>query len=482
MAHLRLQNVQVSVLILSVLGAGALFLIWLRDGVSNRLFWALLPIAMVVSATGPFFVPITRRVFIGATVVCLVTLLSLGVAVALVIDARARILPRPALTVDASYPTARPSQSKLWFAQGSWWAWFPDGDGTSLWRRRLEGWRRESALDQWLSRVPGRADVWAENGLVMAVLAHSEGVTIAGMRFDTSLNRYVPSVEPIHWAVAGRDSVESASIVRDSEGLWWIAYDDFDSVRVRRSEETDGKRWSNAIKVGGPTSQDDIAVLFPLPQAIGVAWSNQDKLDPASSRVEFREHSDGAPFNRWGNIGVVEQDFNTADDHFNAAVSPNGTVYLATKNQVDTPGKPQLVLRLRTPDGSWSNLPYADRTVADMPTRPIAVLGGEPLSLFLVHNMFPQEPVGRHYVVYRRVDTSLSRLVLSDTILIPQRASTDIRDPSSTRNILPPEADWVVVASDKNGNVYEGLLPSTPFTGEKRGNATKDEFARHERD
>ena len=185
-----------------------------------------------------------------------------------------------------------------------------------------------------------------------------------------------------------------------------------------------------------------MAILITLPRSIEVVWSNQDaNKDPQKSRLEVRRHHDGAPVDQWEAIEVVDQSFNTADDHLDAAVAPNGRVYLATKNQVDTPGKPRLVLRLREPSGIWTSLPYSDRSDEAMPTRPIALLGGESLSLFLVHNVFPQMPKANDYVVYRQVDECLCDVTSPDLPLIPQRSLGHIRDPSSTREVLPEGAD-----------------------------------------
>ncbi|MBN2290381.1 MAG: hypothetical protein JXQ83_13685, partial [Candidatus Glassbacteria bacterium] len=72
-------------------------------------------------------------------------------------------MPEPVIFCGRADPTADKPQSKLWYAQGTWWAWLPGGEsGGRLWRRGSQGaWIPAEHLDPVLAALPGRADVWA---------------------------------------------------------------------------------------------------------------------------------------------------------------------------------------------------------------------------------------------------------------------------------------------------------------------------------
>jgi hypothetical protein len=90
---------------------------------------------------------------------------------------------RPAFQVSVAHPTKDKPQSKLWFAHGSWWAWLPTRDGSSVWRRTEKGWLRQSSLDRALFGLPGQADVWAGQDAVRAVLVGEKRLVVAGLKW-----------------------------------------------------------------------------------------------------------------------------------------------------------------------------------------------------------------------------------------------------------------------------------------------------------
>ncbi len=412
---------------------------------------------------------------------------ALLVAALLAIGSSARRPPGAVFGVATPYPTEDKPQSKLWFAHEHWWAWLPDGEASSLWRRGAAGWRRVTSLDAWLRTLPGRADVWAEGELARAVLVAPHQLATASLRYDPDRGTYVPHGEPVVWpaaianpasAAAGpatpagdaaafwaayekhEPPIESATIARDGTGTWWIAYDFDKAIWVRHSLDREGLRWGEPLRLGGPISPDDISVLFAFPGAVGVVWGHQGSGE--GDGVYFRRHLDGDPAERWEALRVVEQGYKVAEDHFNAAVGADGRVFVVTKDNKDVLGKGQLVLRVRDADGTWRNLPYAIRTESIMPTRPIALIGGEPARLYLVHSRYPRgEPRGEHTVVYRTVGMDLADLEREDRLLIPAPPGIDVRNATSTKQALR-EPPWVVLASDRFGNVYEGLIPAQP--------------------
>ena len=379
-------------------------------------------------------------------------------------------LPLPVFTVDAVYPTARNTQSKLWYFNERWWAMQSDGGGNSVWSRKDGQWHREEYLDDSaLSTLPGRADVWSDLGLVVAVIAGSDRLSVVRLEFDVVTKRYEILDQPLIWKLEDSDTLEermeSATITRDDEGLFWIAYDLDNRIYVRRSHDSSASSWHEAMDISGEIHHDDIAINFPVDGGVAVVWGHQGE-----EAIFIREHKSQRPFGRWEATQVLAQGNRTADDQFNAAVAPNGRIFLTSKTSLDTVGKPLLSLRLKV-GARWQSLPYRMKTSTEMPNRPIALLAGHPLCLYLIHGVFPQKVSGGRaydksdYIAYYAVDPSTFDIGIEDSVLIPPRGGINIRAPTSTKQIVRPETAVVALASDKHGNLYEGVLPNNcnPF-------------------
>lgn len=347
-------------------------------------------------------------------------------------------------------PTRDKPQSKLWFAHGFWWAWLPDRAGSGIWKRTDAGWRRETHLDGPLAGLPGQADVWAGDGAVRAVLVDGARLAVAALRWDAAAGRYVPAGRPARFETEG--GIETATIARDGRSRWWIAYPHQRRMWVRASP--DGGEWSRPREIGHqPASPDDICAIAALPGGVGVVWSDQ-----AHDAVFFRRHPDAAGIGSWDPVEVVERGGKNADDHLNAALAPDGTLYVAGKNSVDAVGSPQLVLRVRDPRGRWTIRPYGVRTSRDEPSRPIVLLGGDPLRLFLLHSRYRRVPDGppQSAIAWQSHDPARMDLDIPAATLID--AGIHISDVTGCKAPLPPHRPWIVLASDKAGNVYEGRI------------------------
>jgi len=131
---------------------------------------------------------------------------------------------------------------------------------------------------------------------------------------------------------------------------------------------------------------------------------------------------------------------------------------VATKNSVDLIGRPQLVLRVRDPQGTWKNYPYAVRTAQFQPSRPIVLLGGEPPRLLLFHSLYRMDGPKPAQRVIARQTANPSRLDLSAIAQTLIDAGTHINDVTGPKARLPLGQRWIVLASDKAGNVYEALI------------------------
>jgi len=364
-----------------------------------------------------------------------------------------RLMSRPVMRVDVADPTQDKPQSKLWFARGSWWAWLPARDGSGIWRRTESGWQRDTSLDERLRGLPGRADVWAEGDAVRAVLVERRRLAVIGLRFEAEADRYRPTGDAIELIVpedVGGPGLETATIAREGRGRWWIAYGWRRQMWVRASRDREGTVWTQPIAVSQePASDDDICAIVALPGGVGVIWSDQ-----SADAVYFRWHRDEAQPEAWAETEVVDRGNRAADDHLNTAVARDGTLYVATKNSVDRAGHPQLVLRIRNPQGRWENRGYALRTERAEPSRPIVVLGGEPERFLLLHTIYRREQSQppESWIGWQSTLEEVAQPLIA--------AGTRINNVTACKARLPAGYPWIVLASDHEGNVYEARIDS----------------------
>jgi hypothetical protein len=366
---------------------------------------------------------------------------------------------RPAFTVDVPGPTKDKPQSKLWFAQGAWWAWLPVVGGSSVWKRTAEGWQRQGHLDAALQGFPGQADVWADADTATAVLVARDALAVLSLRWSQAARRYELAAPPTLLRApplpAGESGIETATIARDGRGHWWLAYNWQRGMFVRHSTDSTIAAWSAPIAVStAKAAADDLCLIVALPGSIAMVWSDQ-----AHDAVYFRQHDDAAPPDTWKPIETAASGGKTADDHLNAAVAEDGTVYLATKNSVDAMGQPQLVLRIRQPNGRWTHLPYAPRSAAGEPSRPIVLLAEGSQRIFLVHSVYGVDGAQprRDGIAWQATDRR--RIDLSPAATPLLAAATRLNNATGTKARLPAGQPWIVLASDEQGNVFEARLP-----------------------
>jgi hypothetical protein len=365
---------------------------------------------------------------------------------------RATAVTKPVFKVDVASPTKDKPQSKLWFAHGSWWAWLPVRGGSGIWRRTAAGWQRQTSLDESLRGYPGQADVWAERDQVTAVLVEPARLAVIRLKWNSRAPGYELGAKPDLFELpatgASDGPVETATIARDSRGRWWFAYNWRRQVWARSFA---GGAWSEAAVISKErTMVDDLCAIVALPGRIGVLWSDQN-----SDAIYLRLRSDNASPEKWDAVEIAQQGGKTADDHIHAVVLKDGTLCVATKNSVDEIGKGQLVLRVRGPGGRWTNHPYAVRTEQVEPSRPIIVVGGDPERLMLAHSVYTKGPSGSR-VVWQSTDARQIDVSLAATPLIDPLGY--VNDVTGCKAHLPEGQPWIVLASGRDGSLYEAQL------------------------
>lgn len=370
----------------------------------------------------------------------------------------------PVFQVDYPSPTADKPKSKLWFMDGCWWALLPRASGPSLWQRTDDGWKEQVEIAGTLRGQPGRADVWPGARSVTAVavaeldksnpsigvfrLLRGESATDTAWKPST-LGTLLPPVP--------EDRIETTTIAQDRLGTFWVAAVAGVQVCVWQST-SGGMHWSAPTVLAEGVAPDDICAVTPLPGGdTGVIWSDQIR-----EAFLMRVHTAGAPAEEWREEEVIQMGGKAADDHLNTVLTPDGTLWLASKNEVDTAGKPQFTLHARNRDGAWRNWPYGVRTETTRPSRPIVVASTDGSVVLTGYGdndrALPSPHASR--IVFARVRPDQPEAVEEPrTVIAPDAAyNSVIQNVTGPGAPFPVDAPWIVLASDQEGRVFEADL------------------------
>ncbi|TDQ08654.1 hypothetical protein [Pedobacter metabolipauper] len=360
---------------------------------------------------------------------------------------------KPVIKVDVAGATADKPQSKLWFMDGSWWALLPKSSGPSLWQRTSKGWIEDPLVSKHLTGYPGRVDVWANDHEVMAVGVASNYLSVYQLKKDKK-SWQVKVMGKLSAPKSADNDIETATIVQDKTGCWWVAADVGDQVYVWKS--VDGNHWNEAVELGNGINKDDISTLTILPGGIGLIWTDQNQ-----DAVKFRFHEDNRT--DWNAVEIIEQGNHTADDHLRSSVSPDGTLWLATKNSVDEIGKPQLVLRVRHIDGKWKNYPFANLDSIKKPSRPAVLTTPDTDVVFIGYTEYNAKDSNLGVIKFARVNLNNKNVIMDiKTVIKPEinaeKNTLRINDITSSKDKFPKNGPWIILASDQLGNIYEADL------------------------
>jgi len=356
----------------------------------------------------------------------------------------------PSLQVDYPFPTADKPQSKLWYTAGTWWALLPRAVGPSLWERTPEGWREHPSVAATLRGVPGRADVWFDADGVTAVTVADRQLAVIRLTWSDGIASGWQAEVLARLHAPASDAFETATLARDGRGHWWAAA--VVQGKVYAWDSPDGRAWSRALALGSGLHVDDLCLVTAVPGGVAAIWSNQ-RTDTVMTRL----HRDGAPPAAWEPPVTIAQGGRTADDHLNAALAPDGTLWLATKNSVDEESEPQLILRIRSPDGRWRNLPYAPVTAGRAPSRPAVFATSIPGRVLLGHVVYDPDDSTRDHIVFGFADPSDPRVLPAPvTVIAPSPAlASRVNDLTGPKAAFPADGPWIVLGSDEDGRVYE---------------------------
>lgn len=333
--------------------------------------------------TAPIERPLRARVKARRDVVVLLTaLLTVALGCAVLPSAQAEVgVPvtyrGSAYPSTVTSPSADKPQSKLWYADGSWWGLLVAADTTVRIHELLADhtWRDTGTVVDRRANSTGDA-LWDGGRLFVASRHAGSPLQVTRFSYDTgrrawSLDAGFPLVLP-----TGGGS-ESASIDRDSLGRLWVTYTRGNTVWVAHST-TSHTTWTSPFRPAVPDvsiSSDDISSIVAFRGSVGVLWSDQN-----SDAFRFALHRDSDPDTVWRSETALAG-VGMADDHINlkqVSSDSRGRIFAAVKTEQDAagPGAMLVGVLVREPShdgtGTWTTV--AAGTVADDLTRPIIAI------------------------------------------------------------------------------------------------------------
>ncbi len=428
-----------------------------------------------------------RRRFSKSALIVGVALLASVLAVPQAQAAEDYGTPGPTYSGVANPPTSDKPQSKLWWNDGSWWAY--------MWVTN-SGWhieRLDRGVHQWVDTgvlVDPRSNtlgdtLWDGQHLYIAsqvaAVSTDSSPTLSKSGNKAKLYRYSYgggryTLDSGFPTIIGDYSTESLTIDEDSTGRLWATWTQVSGDSTAGYTST---VYVNVSSVGGtswqtpfvmPTSDpyasaDDIAAVVAFQRSkIGVMWSDQ-----STGTVWWAWRNDGTSFtdpSSWHAAPAIRGP-NQADDHLNLKTlqaDTSGRVFASVKTSLDGTGapksSPQLLLLVYKPGtGSFSSTTIS--TLADCETRPQVVLNSATKQV----NVFTTGPstsvsgcpyAGYPGAIYRKT-TSMDNPSFAagrGTPVIQDGSSANVNNVTSSKQPVDATTGTVVLASNNSTKQY----------------------------
>ncbi|HEX5038606.1 MAG TPA: metallophosphoesterase [Candidatus Limnocylindria bacterium] len=365
-----------------------------------------------------------------------------------------------------SSPTIDKPQSKLWYADGSWWGILFAGDDQGGPRRAFyihrfdpvaQGWRNTGVeVDD---RDRSHADaLWDEEESKLYALSVTDGGAAKLYRYSYEAGSYaLDEGYPVRVTETGSESI---TLAKDSTGTLWATMTQLEdgsgpcaegqpcTVRILHSLDRD-YRWTESVQlpVGDTVVEpDDLSTVVAFGgDRIGVAWSNQ-----LLGAFEVAMHADGAPDDRW-TVEIVDVAPRGSDDHLNAKADASGRLYMVVKTSVNdealgSPDAPLIVLWVRDADGTWRHATVW-RTRDDV-TRPQLVVD-EDRGVVVVVGATPGD--GGAIVMK---STPVDDLAFAEGLGTPLLAGGKMNNATTTKQTVSLDDGVLVLAADSRSRTY----------------------------
>lgn len=334
-------------------------------------------------------------------------------------------------------------QSKLWHADGSWWAVLNNSTKLAIYKLESPNWIHKMDLQNAVLPVlkGGSNDVlWDGTNLFVAVWDATTS-KIYKLSYNSGTQTFaILAGFPV--SIAMRPGSETIVIDKDSTGRLWVTYEAEQKIYVTYSTTTDHKTWAAtpfAVSTG-TVETDDISTIVAFGgNKIGVAWSDQ-----RTHQICFRVHSDGQPPTTWQAIETVRSGFGVVDDHLNMKADSQGRVYLVAKDWFDA-----VYVCRRNLDNSWTVTTGASGL--DCGTRPIVQIDEASNKLYVFYTRWAQcVSTGTHNIEERVA--YLDNLLFSLPAVVIAKPNIVMNEVQGTKQLLPEGS--IAILCEGNGKAY----------------------------
>ena len=363
-----------------------------------------------------------------------------------------------------SSPTADKPQSKLWFADGSWWGLLFAAHGAPAPSYYIQ--RFDAAAEGWVSthvavdeRTRSHGDVlWSADTQKLYVASATASGAAKLYRYSYAAGTYaLDEGYPVRISETGSESI---TIARDSTGVLWVTMTQLPdgsgacvegqecTVRVLHSTDRDF-RWTPSVALpidGAVVKSDDIsaAVAFGGNQ-IGIVWSNQ-----LLGAFVIATHADGDPDTAW-EVETINVAPRASDDHINVKADASGRLFMVVKTSLNdeansSPDSPLVAVWVRELDGTWRTS-TAWHTRDDV-TRP-QILVDEELQRILV---VAAQPGNGGAIVYKTA--SIADLRFDEGLGTPILAAGRVNNPTTTKQSVSLVNGALILAGDSPSRMY----------------------------
>jgi hypothetical protein len=380
----------------------------------------------------------------------------------------------------ASAPTGQKPQSKLWYADGMWWA--------SMFNRltnKHEIFRLNPATQSWSTtgtaldeRQKAATDtLWDGSKLYVAAgvdgATSAESARIRRYSYSSATKEFTLDTGfPVTVTAGG---MEAVVFDRDTAGKLWITFTRGGKVYVAHTT-SDDRTWTQpyVLPVTGAANlnSDDISAIIAYRGHIGVMWSNQ-----ADSAMYFAYHRDGSPDSAWTLLTALSGP-ELADDHINLKSlqsDGSGTVVAVTKTSKNGPSDPLIqVLVLR--NGATSFTSHVFGRVSDNHTRAQVAIDRTNRQIYV----FASAPCCSGGAIYYKRSSldNVSFPTGRGTPLIQSSTDLNINNPTTTKQEVTPATGLVVLAGDdRTKNYWHNWIPLTSAPTTTSVPATADAHA-----
>jgi len=360
-------------------------------------------------------------------------------------------------------PTSSSAQSKLWFAQDTWW-----GVLFAPKTNRLDIFRLDSKTQVWADtgtlvdeRLAARSDVlWDGTHLYIvsggSKPSPSHAILLRRFSFDATAKHYV--LDPGFPVSIKPTGGSPAVITKDTSDVVWAAFTADGKVWVSHSLDSD-EQWSPPTALTAAEAAvdpTDVAAITAFgPGKVGLVWTNLLR-----SAAYASVHEDGAPADAWSAPETVVGGTGGGIDHQLSVgalpLSDGGDTNLATTvttlldqgdavHQLD----PLTMLAIRDASGSWATTLVG--LVRDHHTRPVLLVDPEARDVFIAAT----SPGNGGTVYYKRASLDAIQFDTGKgTPLLTSTVDQQLDDITSTKGPLSAASGFVALGVDRTSGRY----------------------------